>query len=255
MIKKYMIIALLLATLVSSSLSLGQTANNTSAAAGNTTALDVNSSALNETGPGNESSTAQETPLGAAENESSQETAGSDIGANLNYIWSITGIESGQVIMALSQDGTDLFGQAKYEPDSGQAWNAEVVGSVSGDRVELTLTAQKEGEMVTTRMKGVFANESISGNFSQVKGGKVVARGPFNAIWVDPDTSSYMPATVEQPKTQAPATEPSAEAIEKSASGTTSNATAQKSRFVDIHEYVDKIGPGGDLSGVPPGMG
>jgi len=26
-------------------------------------------------------------------------------------------------------------------------------------------------------------------------------------------------------------------------------------RFVDVHEYKDKIGPGGDLSGIPPGMG
>lgn len=27
------------------------------------------------------------------------------------------------------------------------------------------------------------------------------------------------------------------------------------SRYIDVHEYSDKIGPGGDLSGVPPGMG
>jgi len=34
-----------------------------------------------------------------------------------------------------------------------------------------------------------------------------------------------------------------------------SETTDSKSRFVDVHQYKDKIGPGGDLSGVPPGMG
>ena len=47
---------------------------------------------------------------------------------NLSYIWSITGIEPGQVIMVLKQEGEDLYGQAKYEPDSGQSWNGVVVG-------------------------------------------------------------------------------------------------------------------------------
>ncbi|MDD1727311.1 MAG: hypothetical protein LUQ08_05825 [Methanothrix sp.] len=38
---------------------------------------------------------------------------------------------------------------------------------------------------------------------------------------------------------------------------TSSTETVQepKSRFVDVRTYKDKIGPGGDLSGVPPGMG
>jgi hypothetical protein len=34
-------------------------------------------------------------------------------GPSLNYIWSITGIESDMINMALNQDGQDLYGQAK----------------------------------------------------------------------------------------------------------------------------------------------
>jgi plastocyanin len=30
--------------------------------------------------------------------------------------------------------------------------------------------------------------------------------------------------------------------------------TGSSRKFVDVREYKDKIGPGGDLSGVPPGM-
>ena len=47
---------------------------------------------------------------------------------NLSYIWSVTGIEAGQVIMVLKQEGENLYGQAKYEPDSGQSWNGVVIG-------------------------------------------------------------------------------------------------------------------------------
>jgi hypothetical protein len=44
-----------------------------------------------------------------------------------------------------------------------------------------------------------------------------------------------------------------------SASNASAEQTAEPekpaSRFVDVRQYKDKIGPGGDLSGVPPGMG
>lgn len=239
MIKRYLILPVLLVFLISAGLSLGQTANNTSTVKNNTT-LE-----LNVTAPANQTSPANET---AAANATSTI-------ANLNYIWSVNGIEVGPVTMALNQDGNDLFGQAKYEPDSGQAWNAEVVGSVLGDSVELTITAQKGSELVTTKMSGTFANESISGNFTQVSGGKMVNKGTFSAMWIMPDTSSYTPATIEQPKDKTTSTAQNTNSVASETNTTGQTTTTQKSRFVDVREYKDKIGPGGDLSGVPPGMG
>lgn len=184
--------------------------------------------------------------LGGNESPASNATAG----PGLSYIWSVTGIEEGPITMVLEQEGDDLFGQAKYEPEGGEAWNAEVVGSVMGDEVDLTLTARKGEELVATRMSGTYANESISGTFAQVRGGKILDRGNFTAIWISPDTSSYTPASVEEPKVEAPA-------AEEPANVTIEDQTTQqeKSRFVDVRQFKDKIGPGGDLSGVPPGMG
>ena len=216
--KKYVILSLLLVFLFTIGLSLGQPANNTSAMENNTTTT-------------------------------------ASLGPSLNYIWSITGIESGMISMVLNQDGQDLFGQAKYEPEGGQPWNADVMGSITGDKVELILTAMKDEVQTTTKMSGIFAKESITGNYSQVSGGKIVGKGNFSAEWISPDVSSYTPATIEEPKVETPAPEPTiAAAVE-----TTENQTAEqkdpKSRFVDVRQYADKIGPGGDLSGVPPGMG
>lgn len=172
---------------------------------------------------------------------------------NLNYIWSVSGIEAGPISMAVDQDGSDLFIRAKYEPEGEKAWNAEGTGSVDGDQVELSMTAQKEDKMVTTKVTGTYANDTISGNFTQTSGGQKIGGGQFTAMWISPGTSSYAPAVVEEEKTVAPAAADSAS--DSAASEQTNETQPAKSRFVDVREYKDKIGPGGDLSGVPPGMG
>ena len=227
--KRSMILSLLLVSLFTG-LSLGQTDNNTSIA---------KSISTNESIPVNE--TAAATP--------------SVSGPNLNYIWSFTGIEVGPITMALNQEGSDLYGQAKYEPDSGKAWNAEVVGLVAENKVDLTLTAQKDKELVTTKMTGIYANDTINGNFTQINGGKKVGNGTFSAMWINPDTSSYTPAIIEEPKVETPAPAVVESAAASNASAEQTTPEAKPKRFTDVHEYADKIGPGGDLSGVPPGMG
>ena len=187
-----------------------------------------------------------------AANESTNvtnETASSAL--NLNYIWSVSGIEAGPISMAIDQEGSDLFIRAKYEPEGGKAWNAEGTGSVEGDQVELSMTAQKEDKMVATKMTGTYANDIISGNFTQTSGGQKIGGGPFTAMWISPGTSSYTPAViVEEVK------EPVASAaVNTTSTDAAGQAQDPKSRFVDVRTYKDKIGPGGDLSGVPPGMG
>jgi hypothetical protein len=120
---------------------------------------------------------------------------------NLSYIWSITGIEPSQVIMVLKQEGKNLYGQAKYEPDSGQTWNGEIVGSVEGDRVDLVLTSQNGTEETATRLLGNFdeASQSIKGDLIKVSNGQISERSRFEAVWINPDISSYTPAAVPLP--------------------------------------------------------
>ena len=244
---RFLILPLMLA-LLSAGLSLGQIADNTSIVDDNSSILaaeDLNATlALNQSAPlnGTENVTVPAINLTPALS-----------GPNLNYIWSFSGIEAGPITMVLEQNGSDLLGRAKYEPEGGKAWNADVMGSVAGDKVDLTMSAVKDNVMTITRLAGTFANESVSGNFTQVSEGKILSNGTFNAMWINPDTSSYTPATVEVPAAVvAPA------AIVDNATTTTETAAEEvkeeKSRFVDVREYKDKIGPGGDLSGIPPGM-
>jgi hypothetical protein len=216
-------------------LSLGQNAANNSST--------QNIAAPGNTSPENASSLQNANAAKAAENATPA--------IDLSYIWSVGGIEAGQITMVLNQDGDNLFGQAKYEPENGQPWNGDVTGSVSGDKIALVITAAKDKKLVSNKLDGVFdnASQTIQGKFVQMSEGKIVGNGEFNAMWISPDVSGYNPAKIEEPKLAAAET-----------SGTASNQTETqpskpKSRFVDVREYKDKIGPGGDLSGVPPGMG
>jgi hypothetical protein len=177
--------------------------------------------------------------------------------AELKFIWSIDGIEPAPgIIMMLEQDGQDLFGAAKYEPEGGQPWNAVVVGSVNGDKVDLAITALKGSEQVSSMLTGTltedpFGGKSIAGEFFTVSEGKISSRGEFTATIAYDDISSYEPAKIEQPKPETPA-QPAA---------STENQTAQqpvqlgKSRFTPVESLKDKyMGPSGMISGVPIGM-
>lgn len=227
--KRNLILALLLVSLLNG-LSLGQTDNNTSIAAWTNDSIPLNDT------PGNNAA----------------QTAA---GINLSYIWSLTGIESGPVTMVLNQEGSELYGQAKFEPDEENAWNADVMGSINGNNVELAMTAQKGKELVTTKMTGTYANDTISGTFTQISAGKKIGSGSFSAMWISQEITSYSPAVIEEPKAEAPPTAVTETPAANTPEAKSENATKPASRFVDIHQYVDKIGPGGDLSGVPPGMG
>ena len=259
--KKYMILPLLLVFLFTAGLSLGQPANNTSIMENNTTAVVNNTTALvSIVSPENVNITTNESQLANATlpgNVTSDENK-TIAATNLKFIWAVTGIEAEQIIMVLDQDGADLFGQAKYEPQGGKAWNAEVTGSNAGDKVDLTITAQKDNELVSSKLSGILdnLNGTIQGNYTQTSLGKIINKGSFNAMQISPDTSSYVSATIEEPKAATPAPAVvDATADAATTPNETEAAEKPKSRFVDVREYADKMGPGGDLSGVPPGMG
>ena len=113
---------------------------------------------------------------------------------DLKYIWSVTGIESDRITMALDQDGSDLFGRAKYESENGQPWNGEVAGWISGDQVHLTIAALKGNRQILSILNGILADQAIIGKFFQTSEGKILDRGEFNASWINPDLSNYIPA-------------------------------------------------------------
>ena len=203
---------------------------------------------------------------GQTENESNNDVTLNSESINLNYIWSLTGIEEdGQVIMLLRQEGEDLYGRAKFEPDSGQAWNGLVVGMIEDENVSLALTAQKGDALCGCRLRGEYdpASESISGDLLQICDGNITRRGNFQAIWINPDLTSYLPAVVELSRPADPSSGQNMDASKTDQSAPLTEASAaspspdsEKSRFHDVRQDADRILTGvGDISQIPIGMG
>jgi len=178
---------------------------------------------------------------------------------DLSYIWWVSGIEIGNVIMALGQENEVLYGQAKYEPDGQGAWNAVVIGSVNEDRVDLVLTYLADSVETSARLNGTYdpLNQSIRGDLLKVKDGAISERGSFEAIWINPDTSSYTPAVI--PQKAEPSVVQSApsspEAVAEKPAGVQSGSRSED-YFHDVREDATRILTGvGDLSQIPIGMG
>ena len=261
---KYIVLPILIIFLFASGITLGQSVKNDTSLANSTLASPM----------ANISSTDNSTAAEASpENASAASSA-----QNLKYIWQITGIESDPVTMALNQSGSDLFGQAKYEPSSGEAWNGLVDGSITGNQVNLVLTVQKGNNLESTKLDGTYTNGDLNGKFTtRDNEGKTIASGNFDAIWTDPNISDYTPAKVTEPATSQPqAAAPTTAAVQPSNTTSTTDQSSEGytpeglqtgpigssvtvgnggTKYVNVEEYADKIGPGGDLSGVPPGMG
>jgi hypothetical protein len=264
---KYYVLSLLLVFIITAGLSLAKSPdNNTSKIVENKTAsLSMEKPTVNL---GNNSSNVANASAPAVPKSNASETAkaASEI-AKMKGIWSITGIKKEeQITMALQQDGGDLFGQAKYEPQAGAAWNAVAIGSVNGDTVALVVTSLEGKEQVSEWLNGTFANDAFSGKFFEVSKGTISLRGDFSATLVNPEITDYTQATVTAPAvTQSTAAQgtPNASATSTTTQVAAVNTTATQKpatvggrpKFVDVREYKDKIGMGGDLSGVPPGMG
>ena len=266
MSKRYFVLSLLLVFILTAGLSLALSpGNNTSKIVENKAApLSAEKPTAN---PINNSSKVANVSISAVPKTNASETAkaASEI-AKMKGIWSITGIKPEQITMALQEDGRDLFGQAKYEPQVGAAWNAVVIGSVSGDTVALVVTSLEGKEQVSSWLNGTFADDAFSGKFFEVSKGTISNRGEFSATLVNPEVTDYTEATVTAPAVTQPKTTqgtPNASVTSTSTPVAAVNSTATqqpatvggRQKPVNVEEYKDKIGMGGDLSGVPPGMG
>ena len=108
---------------------------------------------------------------------------------------------------------------------------------------------------VSTVLDGVLADGAINGEFTQASEGRISDSGEFNAVWINPDISSYVSAKVNElePEMPAPVTNVSVPSVTNQ---TELQALQPKSRFHDVHLDADRIQTGvGDISQIPIGMG
>ena len=154
--------------------------------------------------------------------------------AEVQGIWSINLKGTEQVAMVLHQNGDDLFGSCKSEASG---WNAVVLGSVYGTRLELITTAIENNSLTSTRFIGTFQNESISGTFVKSDDLGNVDSGMFKAVLINSDLSGYSPAkstNLASPSTNAPVSA-SVPSDVSASSGQTQPKQLGNPKYVDVH--------------------
>ncbi|VVB63220.1 Uncharacterised protein [uncultured archaeon] len=154
--------------------------------------------------------------------------------AEIQGIWSINLKGTEQVAMVLHQIGDNVFGSCKSEASG---WNAVVMGSVSGARLEIVATAIENNSLTSTTYIGTFQNESFSGTFVKSDDLGNVDRGLFKAVLINRDLSGYSPAKstkLAPPSTNVPVSA-SVPSDVSASSGQTQPKQLGNPKYVDVH--------------------
>lgn len=182
---------------------------------------------------------------GVAENQTVNEVP------DLQYIWILILNDQESITMVLNQTGESLVGAAKPASTDAEQWNADVIGKVTGNKVDLTMTALKGSQIVITQMSGAYQDPTIEGTFTQVSQGAQIASGTFKANWMDPNTAAYTPAVLTPVATQPETVQ---EPVQEQVNTTTESSAKKQRTFTDVTQFKEEVFSS-PASIVPPGMG
>lgn len=133
-------------------------------------------------------------------NESLGSVAGE---VSVRGIWSVSLKGEEQLTLSLHQEGDGLFGSASFEGE--RPWNAVVIGKISGDLIELTMTSLQDKSIVSIGLTGTADSGNLEGRFVRADDVGRADSGPFTAVMINPDPTAFSPAkVVSDPETSEP---------------------------------------------------
>lgn len=152
---------------------------------------------------------------------------------SLEGIW-ILDMGEDRATMVVYQNDELLAGACTgADPDP---WNAAMVGSISGNKIELQTSWHSNAVVVQTLIRGETDGDNINGSFIQADSLGRVIRGKATGFKINPDVSEYRPAaeiTV--------AVAPQKEIVKAAEETNPENSIADKSRFVDVTSQSDRV--------------
>jgi hypothetical protein len=154
-----------------------------------------------------------------------------DASSSNQGVWSINLNGTSQVVAALHQEGSRLFGSAKSESDD--PWNAAVMGDISGKSLELSMISAKDNSITSLRLMGTVHNEYIQGTFIRTDDQGNAESGMFTAVLVNPDPSDYVPAKALP--------EPSASVDTRTPTAMPSSQPVGDPQYRDVHSLAGTV--------------
>jgi len=157
----------------------------------------------------------------------------------------ILNLDDAQISMVIYQSGSLLFGAANSEATN--PWNGVVSGSADEGEVELEILSIRGGVLVSTLIRGIATEGTLTGSFVQSDSEGKVNEGNVMGFLTSPDTSGYEPANVPEETTST--VSPAAQAPEVQTAATTpaEETTNESGRRVpvDVTAYSERyIAPG-----------
>ena len=154
---------------------------------------------------------------------------------SLEGIWVLDMGEKKVTMVVYQHDGLLAGACNGDDPDPR---NAVMVGSISGNEIELHASRHENEVIVETMIRGETTGENINGSFVQSDSLGRVTRGKITGFKINPDVSEYRSA-VEV--TITPAVAPNKETMQPTEETNPANSRADKSRFVDVTTQSDRV--------------
>lgn len=152
---------------------------------------------------------------------------------SLEGIW-ILDMGEKKVTMMVCQHNGLLAGACNG--DDPDPWNAAMVGSLSGNGIELHISRHGNEVIMETLISGETTGENINGSFVQSDSLGQVTRGNVSGFKINPDVSGYRPAVEITP-----AVAQNKETMQTTEGTNQTNLRVDKSRFVDVTTQSDRV--------------
>ena len=163
---------------------------------------------------------------------------------NVQGIWNISLVGTG-ITVAVNQSGNSIFGRCKFE--GAEPWNGVIAGLITGDSVDIAITAMQGKVLVSTDMTGTISDDVLHGRSMSYDSDGNEAKGEVTGTRISPDVADYTPVKIESPAEPAPASTPSVvqqpQAVQLTQPNSPQDNQATNSRFKDVTQMARGINP------------
>ncbi len=157
---------------------------------------------------------------------------------HIQGIWNVSLAGIG-ITMALNQSGDSIFGLCKFE--GAEPWNGALVGSLSGNAVNIAMAALQGDVLVSTQITGTISNDVLQGSYVSYNGVGKEAKGEVTGTMISPDATDYIPAKVGTAPVPASSSAEQLQAVQQPESPIVEQNPTKKSRISDVTELARSI--------------
>ena len=165
---------------------------------------------------------------------------------NVQGIWNISLAGTG-ITAAVDQSGNFIFGRCKFE--GAEPWNGVIAGSLSGNSVDIAITATQGKVLISTDITGTISEDVLQGRSVSYDSNGNEAKGEVTGTRISPGVADYTPvkveleAAIEPIPASTPIVVQQPKAVQLIQPNAAQDNRATNSRFKDVTQMARGINP------------